>query len=134
MAVEISLAQFNRIASAHNGMHHGAEFGKIYVAMTSTMQIETKLEGEKLTLKVIGRLDTNTTPDLDAALKLDGVKEVAFDFSELQYISSAGLRVLMRAHKAMTAVGGTVKVLHPNAMVRGVFEITGLNAVFVVEP
>ena len=65
--------------------------------MTSTMQIETKLEGEKLTLKVVGRLDTNTTPDLDAALKLDGVKEVAFDFADLQYISSAGLRVLICA-------------------------------------
>ena len=99
------------------------------------MQIETKLEGEKLTLKVVGRLDTNTTPDLDAALKLDGVKEVAFDFAELQYISSAGLRVLMAAHKAMmAAAGGTMKVLHPNAMVRGVFEITGLSSVFVIEP
>ena len=98
------------------------------------MQIETKLEGEKLTLKVVGRLDTNTTPDLDAALKLDGVKEVAFDFAELQYISSAGLRVLMATHKAMMAAGGTMKVLHPNAMVRGVFEITGLNSVFVIEP
>ena len=98
------------------------------------MQIENKLEGEKLTLKVVGRLDTNTTPDLDAALKLDGVKEVAFDFAELQYISSAGLRVLMAAHKAMMAAGGAMKVLHPNAMVRGVFEITGLNSVFVIEP
>ena len=98
------------------------------------MQIEKELEGEKLTLKVVGRLDTNTTPDLDAALKLDGVKEVVFDFADLQYISSAGLRVLMGAHKAMATVGGTVKVLHPNAMVRGVFEITGLNSVFVIEP
>jgi len=115
-------------------MHLGTEFGTICGAMTSTMQIETKLEGEKLTLKVVGRLDTNTTPDLDAALKLDGVKEVAFDFAELQYISSAGLRVLMAAHKAMMAVGGGMKVLHPNAMVRGVFEITGLNSVFVIEP
>ena len=98
------------------------------------MQIETKLEGEKLTLKVVGRLDTNTTPDLEAALTFEGVKEVTFDFAELQYISSAGLRVLMTAHKAMAASGGAVKVLHPNAMVRGVFEITGLISVFVVEP
>ena len=115
-------------------MHHGAEFGKICAAMTTTMQIEKKLEGEKLTLKVIGRLDTNTTPDLDAALKLDGVKEVVFDFADLQYISSAGLRILMTAHKAMAAAGGAMKVLHPNAMVRGVFEITGLSSVFVIEP
>jgi len=115
-------------------MHHGTEFGKLYAAMENTMQIEEKLEGAKLTLKVVGRLDTNTTPDLEAALKLDGVKEVAFDFSELQYISSAGLRILMTAHKAMTSAGGAMKVLHPNAMVRGVFEITGLSSVFVIEP
>ena len=115
-------------------MHHGTEFGTICAAMANTLQIEKKLEGEKLTLNVVGRLDTNTTPDLEAALKLDGVKEVAFDFSELQYISSAGLRILMTAHKAMAAAGGTMKVLHPNAMVRGVFEITGLSSVFVIEP
>ena len=115
-------------------MHHGTDFGTICAAMTNTLQIEKKLEGEKLTLNVVGRLDTNTTPDLEAALKLDGVKEVAFDFAELQYISSAGLRILMTAHKAMAAAGGTMKVLHPNAMVRGVFEITGLSSVFVIEP
>ena len=96
------------------------------------MQIETKLEGEKLTLKVVGRLDTNTTPDLDAALKLDGVKEVAFDFAELQYISSAGLRVLMAAHKAMMACGGTMTVANPNKTVRDVFDITGMSSVFTV--
>ena len=93
--------------------------------MANTLQIEKKLDGEKLTLNVVGRLDTNTTPDLEAALKLD---------AELQYISSAGLRILMTAHKAMAAAGGTMKVLHPNAMVRGVFEITGLSSVFVIEP
>ncbi len=115
-------------------MHDGTEFGTICAAMANTLQIEKKLDGEKLTLNVVGRLDTNTTPDLEAALKLDGVKEVAFDFSELQYISSAGLRILMTAHKAMAAAGGAMKVLHPNAMVRGVFEITGLSSVFVIEP
>ena len=69
----------------------------------------------------------------DDAMKLDGVTEVVFDFSGLEYISSAGLRVLMTAHKAMAASGGSMKILHPNAMVRGVFEITGLDSVFAVE-
>ena len=98
------------------------------------MNINKKLENGRLTLKVDGCLDTNTAPGLEAEINYDGVKEVEFDFADLQYISSAGLRVIMAAHKAMAAVRGSVKVLHPNAMVRGVFEITGLSSVFVVEP
>ena len=98
------------------------------------MTIDKKLENGTLTFVVSGRLDTNTAPELDAELNLDGVKEVVFDFDGLEYISSAGLRVLMTAHKAMAAVGGGVKVLRPNAMVRGVLEITGLDSVFVIEP
>ena len=97
------------------------------------MDIDIKNEEGCLTLKVIGRLDTNTSPDLEAEMKLDGVTEVVFDFSGLEYISSAGLRVLMAAQKAMIPVGGSMKILHPNAMVRGVFEITGLDSVFAVE-
>ncbi|MBR4615546.1 MAG: STAS domain-containing protein, partial [Kiritimatiellae bacterium] len=61
-------------------------------------------------------------------------KEVFFDLGGLEYISSAGLRILMTAHKAMSAAGGGVKVCHANAMVCGVFEITGLSSVFVIEP
>ena len=98
------------------------------------MNIDKKLDNGRLTLKVEGCLDTNTAPGLEAEMNYDGVKEVVFDFVALQYISSEGLRVLMAAHKAMVAAGGAMKILHPNAMVRGVFEITGLNAVFVVEP
>jgi anti-sigma B factor antagonist len=94
------------------------------------MQIEKTIEGEKLTLKVVGRLDTVTSPDLDAAVKLDGVKEVVFDFAGLEYISSAGLRVLMTAHKAMMACGGKMSVRNPNDIVKGVFEITGMDGVF----
>lgn len=98
------------------------------------MTIEKKKENGTLTLAPAGRLDTNTAPELEAELKLDGVKEVVFDLVGLEYISSAGLRVLMTAHKAMAAAEGGMKVLHPNAMVRGVFEITGLDSVFAVEP
>ena len=97
------------------------------------MQIEKKLEGGKLTFALSGRLDTNTAPELESELKLDGVEGVVFDFSALDYISSAGLRVLMTVHKTLTACGGTMKILHPNAMVRGVFDITGLNGIFGME-
>ena len=96
------------------------------------MTIETKLDGGTLTVMVAGRLDTNTAPQLEAELKLDGVEEVVFDFNALEYISSAGLRVLMTAHKAMMACGGMMSVLKPNAIVKGVFDITGLSDVFRV--
>ena len=94
------------------------------------MQIEKTVEGEKLTIRVVGRLDTTTSPDLEAAIKLDGVKEVVFDFSGLEYISSAGLRVLMTAQKAMSSSGGGMSVRNPNETVKGVFDITGMSGVF----
>ncbi|MBR0056962.1 MAG: STAS domain-containing protein [Kiritimatiellae bacterium] len=98
------------------------------------MTIEKKLENGTLTLAVAGRLDTNTAPDLEAALKLDGVSDITFDFAELDYISSAGLRILLTAQKAMMACGGKMTIAHANEMVRGVFQITGLDSVFTLVP
>lgn len=96
------------------------------------MNIEKRLDNGCLTLKVDGRLDTNSSPELEAELKLDGVTEIVFDFSGLEYISSAGLRVLMAAHKAMAACGGRMSVANPNSVVKGVFDITGISDVFNV--
>ena len=96
------------------------------------MEIKKDIEGEKLTLTVGGRLDTNTSPELEAEMALEGVKEVVFDLAGLEYISSAGLRVLMVAQKAMMAAGGKMSVANPNAMVKGVFEMTGLSSVFTI--
>lgn len=94
------------------------------------MNIDKKIDNGCLTVKVDGRLDTNTSPELEAELKFDGVNEIVFDFAGLEYISSAGLRVLMAAHKAMAVCGGKMSVANPNAIVKGVFEITGMNGVF----
>lgn len=95
------------------------------------MQIEKNTTDDgTLTLKVTGRLDTNTSPDLEVALALDGVKKIVFDFSGLEYISSAGLRVLMTAQKAMSSSGGGMSVRNPNETVKGVFDITGMSGVF----
>ena len=96
------------------------------------MTIEKKLENGKLTLALAGRLDTNTSQDLEATLELDGVTEIVFDFAAVEYISSAGLRVLMTAQKAMLACGGKMVVANPNAMVKDVFDMTGMSEVFTI--
>ena len=98
------------------------------------MNIDKKLENGHLSIALSGRLDTNTSPDLESELKLDGVSEIAFDFASLEYISSAGLRVLMTAQKAMMACGGKMTIAHPNDMVKGVFDMTGLSSVFTLIP
>lgn len=96
------------------------------------MRIDKKLENGCLTLKVTGRLDTNTSPELEAELKLDGVTEIVFDFAALEYISSAGLRVLMTAQKAMLTCGGKMSIASPNEMVKSVFDITGMSSIFTI--
>lgn len=96
------------------------------------MTINKDFSGGKLTLKVDGRLDTNTSAELEAELKYDGVSEVVFDFSGLEYISSAGLRILMTAQKTMAAAGGKVLVASPNDMVKGVLDMTGLSSIFEI--
>lgn len=94
------------------------------------MQIDKSLENGKLSMKLAGRLDTNTSPELEAEMELDGVKEIYFDLQALEYISSAGLRILMSAQKAMISCGGSMTVAHPNAIVKGVFDITGMSGIF----
>lgn len=96
------------------------------------MQVSKKLENGKLEMAVSGRLDTNTSPDLESEISLEGVDEVAFDFSELEYISSAGLRVLMSVQKSMTARGGKMSVSGLNATVRGVLDMTGMSSIFTI--
>ncbi len=98
------------------------------------MKIEKKLDDGNLTIKVEGRLDTNTSPELEDEMNLEGVSKLVFDFSGLEYISSAGLRILIAAQKAMSANGGSLEIVGPNEAVRSVFEITGLDSVLVVDP
>ena len=90
------------------------------------MKIDKNLNGTTLVLALEGRLDTTTAPELEAALKDDMAKvnELTMDFAKLDYISSAGLRVLLSAHKAMAKKGG-MKVVNANEMVKEVFDVTG---------
>ena len=98
------------------------------------MEIKKNLEGETLTICPVGRLDTTTAPELETTVKesLEGVKELVFDLGELEYISSAGLRVLLASQKQMNAVG-TMKVTHVNELIMEIFEVTGFSDILTIE-
>ena len=98
------------------------------------MTIEKKTNGTALEIALEGRLDTMTAPELEAELSqsLGGADSLVLDFSKLDYISSAGLRVLLSAHKAMSARGG-MKVTHVNEIVQEVFEVTGFADILTIE-
>lgn len=92
------------------------------------MEIQKLQEGAKLTLRPIGRVDTLTAPELEAAVVVDGVDELVFDLEAVDYISSAGLRVLLSAQKTMA--GKSMKIAHVAPAVREVFDITGFSDIF----
>ena len=98
------------------------------------MTINKNLEGSKLTLILEGRLDTVTAPALEAELKqsLNDVTELVFDFSKLEYISSAGLRVLLSSQKIMNKQGSMV-IRHVNETIMEVFEVTGFIDILCIE-
>ena len=98
------------------------------------MKIE-KTEGPgTLALKLTGRLDTNTAPELEAELgaQLDNVRELTLDMAELQYISSAGLRVLLAAQKRMNRQG-RMRLMSVGEAVMEVFELTGFADILTIE-
>ena len=92
------------------------------------MTINKKQDGTALTVGIEGRLDTTTAPQLEAELKAsyEGITELTLDLSALDYISSAGLRVLLSAQKTMTKQG-EMKVTGANETVMEVFEVTGFS-------
>ena len=98
------------------------------------MTIEKKQAGSELVVALEGRLDTMTAPELEAELSksLAGSESLELDFSTLDYISSAGLRVLLSAHKTMNPKGG-MKVTHVNEIVREVFDVTGFSDILTIE-
>ena len=98
------------------------------------MTINKNLNGDVLTVALTGRLDTTTAPELEKELKasLDSVNALTLDFSGLDYISSAGLRVLLSAHKAMVKKGG-MKVTNVSEIVSEVFDVTGFGDILTIE-
>lgn len=96
------------------------------------MKIEKKQEGTTLTVQLDGRLDTTTAPELEVVLKeLGDVKELILDFENLEYISSAGLRVVLGAQKTMNKQG-SMKVANVNDTIMEIFEVTGFADILTV--
>ena len=98
------------------------------------MTIEIKRNVEELVLQIVGRLDTTTAPALEKTImeNMNGIKSLILNFKELEYISSAGLRVLLSAQKKMQQIG-KMKVINVCEEVMEVFEITGFADILVIE-
>ncbi len=99
------------------------------------MEINKVKEGSALTLTLEGRLDTTTAPALEETLnaELEGTESLVFDFKDLAYISSAGLRVLLSAQKAMNKVSGSMVIKNACDEIKEVFDITGFSDILTVE-
>ena len=99
------------------------------------MKINKTQDGNTLTIAVEGRVDTTTSPDLEQEINQtpNEVTELILDFTNLDYISSAGLRVMLSAHKFMTGKGGDLKITNVNDVVSEVFEITGFSDILNIE-
>ncbi len=98
------------------------------------MVVDKAKEGTLLTVTVEGRLDTKTAPQVETELKgsLDGVKSLVLDFKSLQYVSSAGLRVLLSVQKIMNKQGSMV-IKNASEDVMDVFEVTGFIDILTIE-
>ncbi len=98
------------------------------------LNINKTVDGAKTAFALEGRLDTVTAPELEQAImgSLEGVSELTLDFANLEYISSAGLRVLLSAQKAM-AKQGTMKLVNVSETVMEIFEVTGFSEILTIE-
>ncbi len=98
------------------------------------MTINKTLDGGKLTVALEGRLDTTTAPELEKELKAsyEGLTGLEFDLTKLDYISSAGLRVLLSAQKVMNKQGGMV-VRNANDDIKEIFDVTGFSDILTIE-
>ena len=97
------------------------------------MKIDLKKEDKKLTIKLDGKLDTNTSPELDSKMnELEGMEEVIIDMKELDYISSAGLRVLLSMQKVMNKQG-KMTIINVCENVMDIFEVTGFSDILTIQ-
>ena len=95
------------------------------------LEITKERNGESLKVGLKGRLDTNTAGDLEDALDLEGIQELTIDFTDLDYISSAGLRVLLAAQKIMS-LSGEMKVENVSESIMEIFDLTGFTDILTI--
>lgn len=98
------------------------------------MDVKKTMNGESLNVCIIGRVDTTTSPALEQELKesFDICNDLVLDFGEVEYISSAGLRVLLSAHKVMSKKGG-MKLKNVSGDIMEIFEVTGFSSILDIE-
>lgn len=100
------------------------------------MKIEKRKNGNEITLMLEGRLDTTTAPQLETEInaELESAEMMILDFEKLEYLSSAGLRVLLSAHKSFMKKGsGKLIICHVNEIINEVFEVTGFLDILNIE-
>lgn len=98
------------------------------------MKLEKTINNNELTIAVSGRLDTMTAPELDNEIRLssDSITSLVLDFTNLEYVSSAGLRVLLSAQKKMSTKGSMV-VRNVNDSIKEIFDVTGFTEILTIE-
>lgn len=100
------------------------------------MQITTNISNQNLIISLSGRLDTITSPQLEEEINrnsFDEIETVTLNMRELEYISSAGLRVVLKLHKKMTAQGGQLKLINVNDMIMEIFTMTGMDSFLEID-
>ncbi|EPR41740.1 anti-anti-sigma regulatory factor, SpoIIAA [Desulfovibrio sp. X2] len=101
------------------------------------MQVNENKNGDVVVLSVTGRLDSNTSPDFEERLLgriRDGERKLVLDFGELEYISSAGLRVLLKATREVKAQNGKLVICGARDYIQEVFDLSGFTTVFALAP
>ena len=98
------------------------------------LNIDKNKNGSTLTVALAGRLDTTTAPQLEGELKaaMEGITALTLDMAELEYISSAGLRVLLSAQKTMNRQG-EMTLIHVNETIQEIFEVTGFSDILTIK-
>lgn len=100
------------------------------------MQITTNISNQNLIISLSGRLDTITSPQLEEEINrnsFDEIETVTLNMRALEYISSAGLRVVLKLHKKMTAKGGQFKLINVNDMIMEIFTMTGMDSFLEID-
>lgn len=99
------------------------------------MKLDVKTEGKKMEVVLEGRMDSTTAPEFEKEIfpQLEGITELVLDFSDLAYLSSAGLRVLLSCQKKMNAAKGSMVVKNVNEIIMEVFEATGFDSILTIE-